>query len=185
MCPAAGRGHKWPGRSMDRMPVSDTGDAGSIPARASISSAARLQGGGEQTKERIRIMATDSMINEDKPVLKFSEVMKMFRARQIEMDEPGVWMMADGSGSSATYKQDEPNTRNGLLFPMAAGAFGTLIAKATQYDSKAWGTIAEWFASPYSEKQSQVALEGTVGLLEAIAAQLTGKESEEQEGGAE
>ena len=125
------------------------------------------------------------MINEDKPVLKFSEVMKMFRARQIEMDEPGVWMMADGSGSSATYKQDEPNTRNGLLFPMAAGAFGTLIAKATQYDAKAWGTIAEWFASPYSEKQSQAALGETVDLLQAIAAAVTGKEPEEQEGGAE
>ena len=52
MCPAAGRGHKWPGRSMDRMPVSDTGDAGSIPARASISSAARLQGGENKVNKR-------------------------------------------------------------------------------------------------------------------------------------
>lgn len=27
---------QWPGRSTDRMPVSDTGDAGSIPARAAL-----------------------------------------------------------------------------------------------------------------------------------------------------
>ena len=74
-------------------------------------------------------MTTDDMKCDGVAKLKFSEVRKMFRERQVEMDEPGVWLMADCDGSTATYDADglEGQLRS-ILFPMAAQALGELIA---------------------------------------------------------
>ena len=67
----------------------------------------------------------------------------MFRDRQVEMDEPGVWLMAGCDGSTATYEADglEGQVRS-ILYPMAAQALGELMTAAERQEPEAWGVLA-------------------------------------------
>ena len=141
-------------------------------------------------------MTTDDMKCDGVAKLKFSEVRKMFRDRQVEMDEPGVWLMADRDGSTATYDADglEGQLRS-ILFPMAAQALGELMAAAERQEPEAWGTLATWFARGHRGKRGMDVLSSLLNgaaevrvmskkdFEEILADSKCGKDSEHQEGG--
>lgn len=141
-------------------------------------------------------MTTDDMKCDGVAKLKFSEVRKMFRDRQVEMDEPGVWLMADCDGSTATYEADglEGQLRS-ILYPMAAQALGELMAAAERQEPEAWGALATWFARGHRGKRGMDVLSsllnGAAGVRvmskkdfeEILADSKCVKDSEHQEGG--
>lgn len=141
-------------------------------------------------------MTTDDMKCDGVAKLKFSEVRKMLRERRVEMDEPGVWLMADCDGSTATYDADglEGQLRS-ILFPMAAQALGELMTAAERQEPEAWGVLATWFARGHRGKcgmdvlsrllngAAEVRVMDKAQFEEILAGAKCGKDSEHQEGG--